>query len=343
MEPTEGALPLLASSKSMNDAKLRNWKEQKRLMSKLAQLNDDCETATVQITAEQKLIELELHNMKPPKRGNRGIVCPPGMSSQQKEAFKAVQKGHLPTITLEQFDRRLKNYRLKRYYTKEWYRKIQSTGDIPQALKNEDRTQSLPVLYNSSDSHKQTTIPTFNVNVEEPPSTTFITQSYPSVVNERPHGLTVPVVQIPEGNKDNKPIPHALRIRRAITMQHGFSLADQYRNVKSRLRVTGKFGMPVGIKPVLDMAPSPEPELIRKPSLKYQGKSISLPDIVHKVDGIVQSWNDFKALTPFTKVNEVASNKKDRKPSLLKPPLPGTVWANFNVFNRTLQTLTKDT
>ncbi|KAK2168888.1 hypothetical protein LSH36_13g02123 [Paralvinella palmiformis] len=100
-------------------ARLRNLSMQRQLSTKLSVLSREREQARDRIALEQRMLRLQLRDMKPKLEGNSqpsrpGTVLPRGLSPEQKAMFLAMKAVKPPSISLCEFEDKLSEWKRKR-------------------------------------------------------------------------------------------------------------------------------------------------------------------------------------------------------------------------------------
>ncbi|XP_013399850.1 uncharacterized protein LOC106165999 [Lingula anatina] len=341
MEETE-VPPTLFTSKYMNEAKFRNLREQRKLDQKIHKIEDEKEMKAGKLGMQRRFLNLELKEMR--RNGHQRAICPMGLSAEQKDAYKTLQNHHLPSISLEEFDRRLTSFRLERETTNKWKQKIIARArnarmhqfrKVQNPPSNESESKKpTPLLANiitklrvmkqegeqihTDDEHDQEDHGEFDFDIKIKTSRSAPTSPARTISFPKPR----------------------FQFTRAATV-FGVSLTDTPRKRTRPLKNNaGKFGMAVTQSNVLDLTPHPkERNSSDLEVFHHQGKCVSLPDLVSRVTHIVHAWNAFRV--PLHEPEEPLRDTlvQREEPKLMEPPLPGSAWKNFNVFNRTLNSL----
>ncbi|OWF35550.1 uncharacterized protein LOC110442820 [Mizuhopecten yessoensis] len=105
MDPVFG-LPVVKESRAMESARNRNRTQQRRLGSQLTKLHYKLECSTSRIL-QHKNIARDLWNTIQPPTPNKNVVCPSGLTNQEKSVYKHMRKSGPLSMSLEEFDKKM--------------------------------------------------------------------------------------------------------------------------------------------------------------------------------------------------------------------------------------------
>ncbi|XP_060082060.1 uncharacterized protein LOC132561348 [Ylistrum balloti] len=105
MDPIFG-LPVVKESRAMESARNRNRTQQRRLGSQLLKLHSKLECNTSRII-QNKNVVLDLWGVIHPSSTNKNVVCPSGLTNQEKSEYKHMRKSGPLSMSLEEFDKKM--------------------------------------------------------------------------------------------------------------------------------------------------------------------------------------------------------------------------------------------
>jgi hypothetical protein len=102
-------LPACSESRAMKSARYRNTTQQKLLQRTLTEINSQRKVQACRLLTEKCEMKYILGNLQPSKQPN--AVCPFGLTPKQLVEFRLLRRPSLPSMSLQEFDRKLTDYR----------------------------------------------------------------------------------------------------------------------------------------------------------------------------------------------------------------------------------------
>lgn len=102
-------VPVFRESRAMDSARMRNHCQQMLLNTQIQKLDSNFNHISLKLNTERKLVADTLIKIDP--TSNRAFICPAGISKHQKETLLKLRRSVVPTMTLTEFDEKLRDFR----------------------------------------------------------------------------------------------------------------------------------------------------------------------------------------------------------------------------------------
>lgn len=109
MDPVFG-LPVVKESRAMECARNRNRTQQRRLGTQISKLHSKLHDTTSRII-QNKNTALDLWSTIHPPPPEKSVVCPTGLTNQEKSVYKHIHKSGAQSMSLKEFDIKMEEFR----------------------------------------------------------------------------------------------------------------------------------------------------------------------------------------------------------------------------------------